>query len=67
MSVEAPSAKAIFLEAVGRYGPHEWPRYLNDACAGDEALRHYRAERTPLRPGGARVDLNRARWDGSRD
>ena len=29
-----------------------------------EALRHYRAERTPLRAGGARVDLNRARWDG---
>jgi len=28
------------------------------------ALRHYRAERTPLRPGGSRVDLRRARWDG---
>ena len=30
-----------------------------------EALRHYRGERTPLRPGGERVDLRRARWDGS--
>jgi alkylated DNA nucleotide flippase Atl1 len=30
-----------------------------------EALRHYRAERTPLRPAGARVDLARARWDGT--
>ena len=30
-----------------------------------EALRHYRAAGTPLRAGGARVDLNRARWDGS--
>jgi alkylated DNA nucleotide flippase Atl1 len=30
-----------------------------------EALRHYRRERTPLRAGGARVDLARARWDGS--
>ena len=29
-----------------------------------EALRHYRAERTPLRPSGTRVDLARARWDG---
>lgn len=29
-----------------------------------EALRRYRAERTPLRPDGRRVDLRRARWDG---
>ncbi len=29
-----------------------------------EALRRYRAERTPLRPDGLRVDLARARWDG---
>ena len=29
-----------------------------------EALRHYRAERTPLRPSGTKVDLARARWDG---
>lgn len=28
------------------------------------ALRRYRLERTPLRPGGLRVDLRRARWDG---
>jgi alkylated DNA nucleotide flippase Atl1 len=27
-----------------------------------EALRHYRRERTPLRPDGCRVDLARARW-----
>jgi alkylated DNA nucleotide flippase Atl1 len=27
-----------------------------------EALRHYGAEGTPLRPGGRRVDLGRARW-----
>jgi alkylated DNA nucleotide flippase Atl1 len=27
-----------------------------------EALRHYRAEGTPLRPDGTRVDLRRARW-----
>ena len=28
------------------------------------ALRRYRAERTPLRPSGTKVDLTRARWDG---
>jgi alkylated DNA nucleotide flippase Atl1 len=27
-----------------------------------EALRHYREEGTPLRPGGRRVDLTEARW-----
>lgn len=27
-----------------------------------EALRRYRAEGTPLTPGGSRVDLRRARW-----
>jgi alkylated DNA nucleotide flippase Atl1 len=30
-----------------------------------EALRHYRAEGTPLRPGLGRVDMRRARWDGA--
>lgn len=29
-----------------------------------EALQEYRAEGTPLRPGGRRVDMRRARWDG---
>jgi alkylated DNA nucleotide flippase Atl1 len=33
-----------------------------------EALRNYRAERTPLRPPGSsglpRIDMRRARWDG---
>ena len=28
------------------------------------ALERYRAEGTPLRPGGLRVDLRVARWDG---
>ncbi|RAY13305.1 cysteine methyltransferase [Actinomadura craniellae] len=34
--------------------------------AGHErrALERYRAEGTPLRPGGARVDMRRARWSG---
>jgi alkylated DNA nucleotide flippase Atl1 len=29
------------------------------------ALAAYRRERTPLRPDGSRVDMRRARWDGS--
>lgn len=29
------------------------------------ALREYRREGTPLRPDGRRVDLRRARWDGT--
>lgn len=35
--------------------------------AGHEvrALPHYVAEATPMRPGGDRVDMRRARWDGS--
>jgi alkylated DNA nucleotide flippase Atl1 len=30
-------------------------------------LDHLRAEATPLRPDGARVDMRRARWDGRQD
>jgi alkylated DNA nucleotide flippase Atl1 len=30
-----------------------------------QALGHYAAEGTPLRPDGTRVDMRRARWDGS--
>jgi alkylated DNA nucleotide flippase Atl1 len=30
----------------------------------EEALRRYALEGTPLRPGGHRVDLRRARWNG---
>lgn len=29
-----------------------------------ECLDHLRAEATPLRPDGSRVDMRRARWDG---
>ncbi len=33
-------------------------------CHDDEAPAAYRAEGTPLRAGGTRIDLRRARWDG---
>ncbi|MBR8744160.1 MGMT family protein [Nocardiopsis sp. MG754419] len=29
------------------------------------ALSHYAAEGTPMRPGGDRVDMTKARWNGS--
>jgi alkylated DNA nucleotide flippase Atl1 len=46
-----------------------WWRVLRSdgtPLAGHEsrALAAYRRERTPLRPGGQRVDMRRARWDG---
>ena len=34
------------------------------SCNEVEAHEHYRAEGTPLRPDGRRVDMARARWDG---
>jgi alkylated DNA nucleotide flippase Atl1 len=30
----------------------------------ERAIARYRAEGTPMRPGGERVDLHRARWNG---
>jgi alkylated DNA nucleotide flippase Atl1 len=33
-------------------------------CHDGEATAAYRAERTPMRPGGTRIDMRRARWDG---
>jgi alkylated DNA nucleotide flippase Atl1 len=30
----------------------------------ERALAHYRAEGTPMRPGGLRVDMARGRWEG---
>jgi alkylated DNA nucleotide flippase Atl1 len=50
-------------------GAVPWWRVLRadgTPLAGREriALSHYRAENTPLRPDGDRVDMRRARWDG---
>ena len=33
------SAKDIFLEAVERFPPEEWPKYLDEACGNDVSLR----------------------------
>jgi alkylated DNA nucleotide flippase Atl1 len=34
------------------------------ACHDGEGLDRLRSEATPMRPGGDRVDMRRARWDG---
>ena len=39
MNAEAKSAKAIFLEAVERHAPGQWPAFLDWACAGRPDLR----------------------------
>jgi methylated-DNA-protein-cysteine methyltransferase related protein len=42
------------LKSTGEPSPHNVP----------EALRLLRKDKTPMRPGGERVDLKLARWDG---
>jgi WD40 repeat protein/serine/threonine protein kinase len=39
MSDRAQQAKSIFLEAIEQHAPAEWPAFLEQACAGDTALR----------------------------
>ena len=39
MSADPNPAKAIFLEAVERHGPEQWPAFLDRACAGRPDLR----------------------------
>jgi serine/threonine protein kinase/tetratricopeptide (TPR) repeat protein len=39
MSADADAAKAIFLEAVERHAPDQWPAFLDQACAGQPELR----------------------------
>ncbi len=55
---------------MARYGSDvPWWRVLRAGgapplCDEGGAIERYREEGTPLRPGGARVDLRLARWDG---
>src|SRR5262245_53637369 len=39
MKAEPNPAKAIFLEAVERHTPEQWPAFLDRACAGQPELR----------------------------
>jgi eukaryotic-like serine/threonine-protein kinase len=51
MSDQAARVKSIFLEAIEKYAPEQWPAFVDRACADDAALRagvekllHARAE-----------------------
>ena len=39
MSSGSRNVKQIFLEAVERFSPDQWPAYLDQACGGDRELR----------------------------
>src|SRR5262249_45378529 len=39
MNADPNPAKAIFLEAVERHAPDQWPAFLDQACAGQPAMR----------------------------
>src|SRR3954453_6350565 len=39
MNADPNPAKAIFLEAVERHAPEQWPAFLDRACAGQPDLR----------------------------
>src|SRR6516165_7118700 len=39
MNTDPNPAKAIFLEAVERHAPEQWPAFLDRACAGRPELR----------------------------
>ncbi len=39
MSDQSERVKAVFLEAIEKHAPEQWPAFLEQACAGDAALR----------------------------
>src|SRR5262245_33471095 len=39
MSDRSEQAKSIFLEAIEKHAPDDWPAFLGQACAGDDVLR----------------------------
>jgi serine/threonine protein kinase/Flp pilus assembly protein TadD len=39
MSVDFQRLREVFLEAVEQHAPEGWPRFLDQACGGDQALR----------------------------
>jgi hypothetical protein len=39
MNADPNQAKAIFLEAVEKHAPEQWPAFLDQACAGRLELR----------------------------
>src|SRR5215471_9223267 len=43
MTVDFDKLRAVFDAAVERHTPEQWDAYLDQACAGDEELRHQAA------------------------
>src|SRR4051812_23978422 len=39
MNADPRAAKALFLEAVEKHAPEQWPAFLDQACAGQPELR----------------------------
>jgi WD40 repeat protein/serine/threonine protein kinase len=39
MNADAQQVRSVFLAAVEKHTPDQWPAYLDEACAGDEDLR----------------------------
>ena len=39
MSDQSPTAKSVFLSAIEKYQPEQWPAFLDDACPDDTPLR----------------------------
>lgn len=37
MSADAHKVRSVFLAAVEKHVPEQWPAYLDEACAGDES------------------------------
>ena len=67
VGVGAPRQVGRVMALYGGGGP--WWRVVRAdgspaPCHDGEALLLLRAEGTPLRPGGQRIDMRRARWDG---
>src|SRR5262249_5152517 len=66
MNADPQSAKAIFLEAVERHAPEQWPAFLDRACAGEPELRGQgEALLQAHREAGTARDRERARGAGS--
>jgi hypothetical protein len=61
MSANFGKLRDIFLVALERYTPEQWPAYLDEACAGDDEL-HLNAEMLlkAHAEGGASIEANPA-------
>lgn len=74
MNPKLENEKAIFLEAVEKYAPHEWDPYLDEACGADKRLRRaveklleaHVSGGSLLEKGAIAVDVTRDQLPGER-